>query len=88
MPHDRRVGDGRRLERLVLTTRLAMSQSAAVDVIVIGAGLAGLTAAYDLASHGLSVIVVEANDRVGGKTYSPIVRVDGKAIAADLGGMQ
>ncbi|CVL00467.1 related to amine oxidase [flavin-containing] B [Fusarium mangiferae] len=41
-----------------------------VDVIVIGAGLSGLQAAVDLDKAGLSYIVLEANDRVGGKTLS------------------
>lgn len=36
------------------------------DVIVIGAGFAGLNAAIMLADEGLSVTVLEANNRVGG----------------------
>ncbi|HTB61451.1 MAG TPA: NAD(P)/FAD-dependent oxidoreductase [Polyangia bacterium] len=40
------------------------------DVIVIGAGVAGLTAARELARQGLSVTVVEARDRVGGRVYT------------------
>jgi len=37
------------------------------DVIVIGAGAAGLAAASLLSAHGLSVLVLEARDRVGGR---------------------
>jgi monoamine oxidase len=40
------------------------------DVIVIGAGLAGLRAATDLCAAGLDVVVVEARDRVGGRVWS------------------
>ena len=38
-----------------------------IDVAVIGAGAAGLGAANALAKSGLSVIVLEARDRVGGR---------------------
>lgn len=41
-----------------------------VDVVVIGAGLAGLSAARSLAQRGLRVRVLEARDRVGGRTLS------------------
>lgn len=40
------------------------------DCIVIGAGLAGLTAAGDLQAQGKSVLVLEASDRVGGRVKS------------------
>jgi monoamine oxidase len=39
-----------------------------VDVAVVGAGLAGLTAARELRRHKLTVCVVEARGRVGGRT--------------------
>lgn len=41
-----------------------------VDVVIIGAGLAGLTAAKCIVDAGYSCRVLEARDRVGGRTWS------------------
>ncbi|MFJ8025413.1 flavin monoamine oxidase family protein [Streptomyces sp. NPDC096311] len=40
------------------------------DVIVVGAGFAGATATRDLRDRGLSVLLLEAGDRLGGRAYS------------------
>ncbi len=40
-----------------------------MSVVVVGAGLAGLAAATDLAAQGCEVTVFEARDRVGGRTH-------------------
>jgi monoamine oxidase len=41
-----------------------------IDVLVIGAGVSGLTAARELSRAGLRVCVIEARDRVGGRVHS------------------
>ena len=40
------------------------------DVLVLGAGIAGLAAARTLVDNGLSVIVLEARDRIGGRIWT------------------
>ncbi|MGP9503921.1 FAD-dependent oxidoreductase [Specibacter sp. AOP5-B1-6] len=39
-----------------------------VDVVVVGAGLAGLSAARKLVASGKTAVVLEARDRVAGRT--------------------
>ncbi len=52
------------------------------DVVVIGAGAAGLTAANDLRAAGLSVAVLEARDRIGGRLWTDVI--DGATL--EIGG--
>lgn len=47
-----------------------MQKSKTVDVIIIGAGLSGLTAAAYLHQAGKSLAILEARDRIGGRIHS------------------
>jgi len=53
-----------------------------VDVAVVGAGLAGLAAARELRAAGRSVLVLEARDRVGGRTLNAAI---GDGAVVELG---
>ncbi|MCB5291977.1 NAD(P)/FAD-dependent oxidoreductase [Arthrobacter sp. SO3] len=52
------------------------------DVVIIGGGVTGLTAARDLKAAGLTVAVLEARDRVGGRTWTDTI--DGAVL--EIGG--
>lgn len=49
---------------------MVASSSKSVDVVVVGGGYSGLSAAWTLSKLGHSVIVLEARDRVGGRAWT------------------
>jgi len=52
------------------------------DVVIVGAGFAGLTAARELAQQGRDVVVLEGRDRVGGRSCTATIA----GVPVDLGG--
>lgn len=59
------------------------AESIECEVVVVGAGLAGLSAARELRRLGIDAVVVEARDRVGGRTLNEPIG-DGEIV--ELGG--
>ncbi|KAJ9292932.1 hypothetical protein DTO271G3_8230 [Paecilomyces variotii] len=70
-------------EAIYIPPAIIPAAQRAVDVVIIGAGLAGLSAAHDITRAGLSCIVLEARDRVGGKTWSQ--SINGSNAVVDVG---
>ena len=62
---------------------MAKQDSHEADVVIVGAGLAGLVAARDVLAGGASAVVIEARDRVGGRVLNEPIG-DGKVV--EVGG--
>lgn len=61
-------------------------ESGGRTVVVVGAGMAGLAAARHLTDEGLDVVVLEARDRIGGRTNT--VRLGGVTLDAGAAWVQ
>ncbi|MEM8926275.1 MAG: NAD(P)/FAD-dependent oxidoreductase [Actinomycetota bacterium] len=76
IPHPLRIETGRRFatsSKFFRTGRVA-----AVEIAIVGAGMAGLSAAVELHEAGHDVRVVEASDRIGGRVTTD--EVDGHLV--------
>ena len=65
----------------------AVSFASSVDVLIVGSGVAGLSAAMDPAEAGLSVMVAEKLDVLGGESYesNAVMDVVGSQVQKDAG---
>lgn len=52
-----------------------------IDLAIVGGGAAGIAAAREAGKRGLTAIILEASDRIGGRTYT----IDWQGHALDLG---
>jgi len=75
--------EGRCLGPGTPATTAGVGRPVEAEVIVVGAGLAGLTAARELARAGRDVVVLEARDRVGGRLLNHSL---GGGHVVDVGG--
>ncbi len=66
----------------VAPVRAATTKPSTTDVVIIGGGFAGVTAARELSMRGRTAVLVEARNRLGGRTHT----VDHEGHALELGG--
>lgn len=72
---------------MTIPTPQSVDERRSSDVVVIGAGPAGLMAARTLRARGLSVTVLEARERVGGRTWNGLVEDErGRDHFIEIGG--
>jgi monoamine oxidase len=70
---------------LALHARTSSAIGGQQDVLVIGAGVSGLNAAYELCSRGYSVTVLESRERTGGRVYTATIGEGEDAVKTEVG---
>ena len=72
---------------IFINTNTNTNKNPSKTVIVIGSGMAGMTSAELLLNNGYSVTILEANDRIGGRTYTNnnIFSYNGQFVPIDVG---
>ncbi|KIV97747.1 hypothetical protein PV10_01457 [Exophiala mesophila] len=65
--------EGLPCEGVIVPPTLESISGQRYDAIVLGAGYAGLVAARDLATRGHKVLLLEARDRIGGRTWTSVI---------------
>jgi monoamine oxidase len=83
-PDPRRLPRDRLRRRLRPAERVGSGRMERYDAIVIGGGFAGVTAARDLSHGGARVLLLEARDRLGGRTW--MRRLAGTTVELEFGG--
>lgn len=84
------MGLGSRLAAMPTSQQTGDTEAGRADrtdspVLIVGAGIAGLTAAYRLRQAGVAVTIVEASQRIGGRLVS-VTNLPGAAGTVELGG--
>jgi len=70
---------------VILPEAFNINTKAKPKIVVLGAGLAGLSAAYKLSKHGFEVTVLEARKRIGGRVFSHLIDKEDNLVV-ELGG--
>ena len=70
---------------LILPDAFNINLKVKPKIVVLGAGLAGLSAAYKLSQHSFDVTVLEARKRIGGRVFSHVIDKEDNLVV-ELGG--